>query len=208
MNVQQVLVGAGILFVLGAARLSADQVELQNGDRISGQVLSVSANAVVLQSETLGRITLPRARVARLAFGTNSIAPVAANPAPAVTNLPPVPNLATLLKTNAAAAVVPRGLTGDTNVIRQIRDQMLAGSPAAAAKYDEMVNGLLTGTLDMNELRREAKSSADQLRQLKRELGPDAGDSLDAYLEVLDQFLQESATQPAAPHPPQNPPAP
>jgi hypothetical protein len=48
----------------------------------------------------------------------------------------------------------------------------------------------------MDDLRREAKASADQLWELKRE-NPEAGDSLDAYLEVLDNFLNEPADQPA-----------
>ena len=73
---------------------------------------------------------------------------------------------------------------------------MLAGSPEAAGKYDEMVNGLMSGELNLNDLRREAKSSADQLRELKRDLGPEAGDSIDAYLVVLDNFLKETAAEP------------
>jgi hypothetical protein len=81
---------------------------------------------------------------------------------------------------------------------------MLAGSPEAASNYDEMVNGLMSGKLNMDELRREAKSSADQLRALKRDLGPEAGDSLDAYLDVLDNFLKETAAGPtSAPPAPQ-----
>jgi hypothetical protein len=44
----------------------------------------------------------------------------------------------------------------------------------------------------MDDVRREAQSDADQLRALKRDLGPDAGDSLDGYLDVLDDFLNES----------------
>jgi hypothetical protein len=34
------------------------------------------------------------------------------------------------------------------------------------------------------------------LRALKRDLGPEAGDSLDAYLDVLDNFLKETAAEP------------
>jgi hypothetical protein len=49
----------------------------------------------------------------------------------------------------------------------------------------------------MDDLRRQAQSSADQLRELKRDLGPDAGDSIDAYLEVLDNFLDETDAEPA-----------
>jgi hypothetical protein len=44
----------------------------------------------------------------------------------------------------------------------------------------------------MNDLRREAQSDEDQLRALKHDLGPDAGDSIDGYLDVLDDFLKES----------------
>jgi hypothetical protein len=83
-------------------------------------------------------------------------------------------------------------LDADTNVIQKIREQLLASSPEATAKYDEMVNGLFNGSLNIDDLRREAQSDADQLRALKRDLGPDAGDSLDGYLEVLDDFLNES----------------
>jgi hypothetical protein len=60
-----------------------------------------------------------------------------------------------------------------------------------------MVNGLMSGELNLNDLRREAKSSADQLRELKRDLGPEAGESIDAYLGVLDNFLKETAAEPA-----------
>jgi len=51
----------------------------------------------------------------------------------------------------------------------------------------------MSGKLNLNDLRREAKTSADQLRALKRDLGPDAGESLDIYLNVLDGFLKETA---------------
>jgi len=54
----------------------------------------------------------------------------------------------------------------------------------------------MSGELNLNDLRREAKSSADQLRELKRDLGSEAGDSIDAYLGVLDNFLKETAAEP------------
>lgn len=94
------------------------------------------------------------------------------------------------METDLSAAF--RDLGPSTNSIRKIREQMLSDSPAAASKYDEMIKGLMNGKLNMNDLRREAKASADQLRELKRELGPDAGDSLDGYLEVLNSFLMET----------------
>jgi hypothetical protein len=208
MNPKWLLVWCGIALVLSGPESRADQLELQNGDHFSGKVLSVSADAVVLQSDVLGKVTLPRSRVARLAFGTNSFAPAIVSPGPASTNLPTAAALVMPLKTNASLVATPPALAGDTNVIRQIREQMLGGSPGAAAKYDEMVSGLLSGKMDMAELHREAQSSANQIRDLKRELGPEADDALDGYLKILDAFVKESANEPANSRPQQKIPAP
>jgi hypothetical protein len=160
---------------------------MQNGDRYFGRVLSVSADTVVLESEVLGKINVPRKNVASLAFGTNTVATFSVP-----TNLPTVASSTALANTNLDLSATLRNPGADTNIIRQIREQMLAGSPEAAGKYDEMVNGLLSGSLNVDDLRREARSDADQIRQLKRDLGPDADDALDGYLDVLDDFLKES----------------
>ena len=193
-------VSSGIFFIFVAAPLlRADQVEMQNGDRYFGKVLSVSADTVVLESEVLGKINVPRKKVASLAFGTNAAAPKASThvaPVSVPTNLPTAASLAALASTNADLSAAFRNLGANTNFVRQIREQMLAGSPEAASNYDELVSGLMSGKLNMNDLRREAKSSADQLRALKRDLGPEAGVSLNAYLEVLDNFLKETAAEP------------
>ncbi|MGB8369440.1 MAG: hypothetical protein ACLPYZ_06815 [Limisphaerales bacterium] len=202
MSAKLLFVSSGIFFIFVAAPLlRADQVEMQNGDRYFGKVLSVSADTVMLESEVLGKINVPRKKVASLAFGTNAAAPKASThvaPVSVPTNLPTAASLAALASTNADLSAAFRNLGANTNFVRQIREQMLAGSPEAASNYDGLVNGLMSGKLNLNDLRREAKSSADQLRELKRDLGPEAGDSLDAYLEVLDNFLKETAAGPTS----------
>jgi hypothetical protein len=191
-------VSFGIVFMFAAVfLLRADEVEMQNGDRYFGKVLSVSADNVVLESEVLGKINVPRKNVASLAFGTNAVASKAiasVAPASVTTNFPAAAASVGMADTNLDLSAALRNLGAGTNVIRQIRDQMLAASPEAAGKYDELVNGLLSGSVNMDDLRREAQSDADQLRALKHDLGPDAGDSLDGYLEVLDDFLKEPET--------------
>ena len=191
----------GMIFMFTAVtELRADLMEMQNGDRYFGKVLSVSADIVVLKSDVLGKITVPRKNVAGLAFGTNAVAPPpATNPAQVstTTNFSAVAPTTALANTNVDLSAALRNLGADTNFVRQIRQQMLAGSPEASGKYDEMVNGLLSGQMNLGDVRREARSSADQLRELKKELGPDADDSLDGYLQVLDQFLKETADEPA-----------
>jgi hypothetical protein len=181
----------------------ADVLEMQNGDRYSGAVLSMTADTVVLNSEVLGKINVPRSKVASLKFGsnTNAVAPKTAvaapvRPANINTNQSIIISGASVANTNADLAAAFRQLGADTNFVGQIRQQMFAGSPGAAAKYDEMVNGLLSGQINLGDLRKQAQASADQLRALKRDM-PEAGESLDAYLQVLDGFLNETANEPA-----------
>ena len=202
MRFKLLFVLSGMIFMFVAApRLRADLVEMQNGDRYSGKVLSVSADTVVLESEVLGKINLPRKKVAPLMIGANAATPNTATNIARVsvsTNLPAAVPAAALANTNVDLSAAFRNLGANTNFIGQIRQQMLAGNSEAASNYDKLVSGLITGKLNLDDLRREAKSSADQLRELKRDLGPDAGDSIDAYLSVLDNFLKETAAEPAS----------
>jgi hypothetical protein len=186
----------GIIFIFAAAFcLRADEVEMQNGDRYFGKVLSVSADSVEMESEVLGKINVPRKSVANLSFGAKAVAPktaASATPVSAPTNFPAAASTAILADTNLDLPAAIRNPGAGTNVMRQIREQMLAGSPEATAKFDDMVGGLLSGRLNMDDLRREARADAEQLRALKRDLGPEAGSSLDGYLEILDNFLDET----------------
>jgi hypothetical protein len=74
-----------------------------------------------------------------------------------------------------------------------VRQQMLTGAnPAASQKYDELVSGLMSGQLNVNDIRTQAKNGIAQIQQLKRELGPQADDSLDSYLNILQTFVNET----------------
>jgi hypothetical protein len=190
------------LCALLAATLSAraDQLQMQNGDRYVGHILSMSSNTIVLESDVLGKISLPREKVSSVTFGAKT------TPA---TPVPPAPR-ATATNVNVAAAL--RAMGGGSNSIEQVRQQMLTGAdPAATQKYNELVGGLMTGRLNVNDIRNEAKNSIEQINRLKRELGPEAGDSLDSYLAILQGFVNETepVTTPMTPTPAASPaPAP
>lgn len=203
---------AGI-FVFPAGRLRADQLQMQNGDRYAGKIVSVSSNVVVLQSDVLGRIALPREKVAALTFGsvvTTNATPMAAT---APTMPTTSPRVATTNTDFTGLSAAFQNLGANTNFIQQVREQMLTGAdPAASQKYDELVGGLMSGKLSINDLRNQAKTSIDQINQLKRELGPEAGDELDSYLSILQSFVNETAqgtpVVPPASAPPASRPAP
>jgi len=214
MRANFLFVTSGLVFMFVAAPvLRADEVDMQNGDRYSGKVLSVSADTVVLDSEMLGKINVPRKKVANLTFGSNAAAPkTTANAAPAsVSTNPPMLKLtAPSLGTNVDLSAAFSNLGTNTNFVGQIRQQMLVGNPDAASNYDAMISGLMSGAMSMDDLRRQAQSAADQLREMKREAGAQADPSFDAYLEVLDNFLKETGGTPtnAISTPPPRTPAP
>ena len=169
----------------------ADQVEMQNGDRYVGSVLSLNTNTLVLQNDVLGTVRLPREKVALITLG--STLPTGATPLPS-----PAAGKVRAPSAARAAAVTNlspelRELAGHTNLIRQIQRQFLGDAgPEANQKFDELLNGLMTGKLTMDDLRAQAQSAADQLRALKREGGEDPGFATDTYLAILDQFLKTS----------------
>lgn len=186
-----------LLALMAVPALQADVLEMQNGDRYSGKVISVSPDTVVWTNDLLGKITVPRNQVLGLVIGANAVAPREASSltTPVSTNLPAFTAAPPVANTNMDLSAAFRQLGANTNFVGQIRQQMLAGSPEASRKYDEMVSGLLSGQVSVSDIRQQAQAAAAQLREIKRELGPDADGSLDGYLQVLDSFIKETANE-------------
>ncbi len=89
-------------------------------------------------------------------------------------------------------------LAAHTNLVDGIKKQFLGDAgPEANGKFDELMSGLVTGKMDMNGLRAQAKSAADQLRAMKKDMGGEGSVMLDAYLGILDKFLAEEPEAPA-----------
>ena len=182
-----VWLGATVALILVTVYTRADQVEMQNGDRYVGTVLSMNADVLVLQNDVLGTVKLPRGKVAHITMGP-AAATETATRGPRTNG----PSRAPLVAgTNAAALLLPQLKTNATS-IQQVREQFLSdASPEAKAKFNELAGGLLTGKLSVADIRAEAKSAADQLRAMKADLGEDAGFAVDGYLAILDRFLNE-----------------
>jgi hypothetical protein len=173
------------VLMVGAASLRADQLQMLNGDRYTGKILSMTSNSVVMESDVLGKLSLPRNKISLVMFGT------ATNAAPVVAHAPTLPAASpNTAATNADFAAALRNLGANTNFIQQVRQQMLTG--------DELVGGLMSGKMNLNDLRNQAKASIEQINQLKRELGPQADDSLDTYLTILQNFVNEAPSAPTA----------
>lgn len=187
---------------LAANGLLADQVEMQNGDRYLGNVLSLTADKLVLQSDVLGKLTLPREKVALITLGATTRTNTVRVPTSAPAQLSPPPVTLTGSSPDLSAALRGLGANTNANVMEQVRGQLLAGAgPEANKKFDELVSGLASGKLDLDGIRNEARSAASQLRALKKELGSEASEPLDAYLEILERFLEEASPGPVVTQP-------
>ena len=160
----------------------ADEIEMKNGDRYVAKIVTLSNDVVVVQSDVLGTVTLPRSKVSSIRMGSN-FAPVAALPAP---------TRGGQTTATAASAVTPP-TTAQTNLIQQVQNQYLKDAdPAAKAKFEELLSGLQSGRISVNDLRAQAQSVVTQLKTFKRDLGPEGDELLDGYLGVLEGFLQDT----------------
>ncbi len=111
-------------------------------------------------------------------------------------------------KGKAIKLVVEPGPSVMTNLMQQVQKQFLSGAgPEANTKFNDLLGGLMSGKLRVDDIRAEAKSAADQLRTMQRESGEDAGFAANAYLSILDHFLKETAPSGSATNAPASPAA-
>ena len=141
--------------------------------------------------------------MAFISFGTNTVS--LGSPTNLQINLSPSPDR----NPNRDFSAAVQALRASTNQVQQVREQMLVGTgPDANKKFDEMVAGVRSGKLQLEHIRTEADTAAKQIAELKRSLGPDAGGLLDAYLEILNGFLEETASVGSVTNTPADPPKP
>ncbi len=180
---------------VGLCSARADQVRMKNGDSYFGSVVSLDADTLVLQSDVLGTVKLPRAKLAGVAFGVTKGVPLAT--VPATNQFPSRP--ATAATNTAPGLASSFQQLGDPKLVQQVRSQFLADAgPEANDKFNQLLGGLISGKLNLNDLRAEAKTAADQVRAVRKDLGDDAGAMVDGYLAILDSFLKETAPPPGS----------
>jgi hypothetical protein len=171
---------ATLLVVLfGASRfLFGDSIQCHNGDRYNGKVLLVNETEVRLLNDIHGTLTIPRSKVVSIAFQSGS-----------VTNVPVIP---------AVPAVSPGngGLSVDAAAVEQVQREVLGtANPEANQLFQEMVQGLASGKLNVGDIRAKALSTLNEVRELQKELGDDDISSvLDSYVGILEGFVKQAGT--------------
>jgi hypothetical protein len=176
----------------------ADAVQLTNGDVVHGKVLSLDIKQLRLASDVHGEMIIKRDNVATIALGDKA---VIAAPVPA----PPLG-----IPVEADEARIPRGkpagaLTAD-EIVKQLRSSgvdaqnltdvkkavPLLATPEAQKYFADTVGGLTSGAINVQDVRKDALRVRGQLEELKKELGPEAGQALGSYLKILNNFIDET----------------
>jgi hypothetical protein len=158
--------------------LKGDLLEMTNGDRYTGKVVSVTQSNVTFQSEIQGTMNLPRGKVARVSFEEALSRP------PGIT-----PSVA---KTNETVKPLPK-VDFDAKSLSQVQQELLStASPEARREFHETVKGLMTGKLTIDDIRTQARNAVKDIKAAKEELGEGAADAFDGYLRILERFLSEA----------------
>ncbi len=176
------------LLLLGLTRAFGDQVELGNGERYTGNVISISASEIRLENEINGLMKLPRNRVKAIFFGTNagphSVSPILNSG----TNASPASD---------AVAEIKNGKI-DPKTLEQVQTDILGSAgPEAKAMFNDLLKGLTTGTLSTEDIRQQARETVNELKNLQKEAGEGEDNPiLGSYLAILQKFIDEGRTNP------------
>lgn len=167
------------LLIFGMALVAAihargDILNLSNGDRYIGHIELVSQSEVHLKSDVVGLLKVPREKVASIFFGTNQ-------------------PTASVAKTEAA---LPNNEI-DPKAVEKVQSEFLStASPEATAMFQEMVQGLASGKLSVDDLRSQARDSLKQLRELQAEIGEeDDNPLLSSYVGILERFINQGTNR-------------
>ena len=191
-----------LLAVTAVASARADSLDLVNGDHFRGTVVSMTQSNIEFQSEMLGHVSLPRNKVAHINLGETPV------PKPATNSAAPRVGPSLILQgtqnLGATTAAAPQGDAVlqqmrqdgiDPALVSQVQQQVFGqGNPVAAQKFNELMGGLMSGSLSVGDIRAQAQDSIKQIKDAKQQLGPDAGDLFDGYLAILESFVAETAT--------------
>jgi hypothetical protein len=183
--------------LLFSAGLRADSVQLVNGDVLNGRVVALDEQQLRLESDVHGKLSIPRAKVVAITLGDRKLAPVAAAPAPAAVPAGPASSLDDLFKQLRAGAA-------GANEVGEVQKLVpLLSSPDAMGFFQEKLRGLRDGSLNVQDIRKEAIRARDQVKAATKGLGPEADQALAPYLGILERFINESdpARMPAAKQP-------
>jgi hypothetical protein len=193
-------------FLLLAEPARADLLELVNGDHYSGTVVGMDATNVEFRSEIQGVVKISRDKIASINLHPSAILNAGA-PGAVISQLgtPTAPIRKPALPAAAASAAAVQQLRqqgANPELMNQIQQQVFGqSSPEATKMFNDMVAGLASGSVSVDDIRAQARNAIHEIAAAKKDLGGDADTTglLDGYAAILQKFVDEApAPAPAA----------
>lgn len=208
----------GAAFLLTAQLALGDTIRLSNGDTMSGKVTTFNEKEIVIKNDIIGEVKIPREKVVAIVLGDRAIPgngdAAASGPPNASPNLKgKSPEQIVKELTNEKFDLkmlreLEGGKIGPPNqedVLRELRkngapaglkEQLMLklpgfGAPEVQSYYNKQVNGLIDGSVTIDDIRDDAVKARDQLKELQEDLGP-GGAALNGYLSILEGFIDET----------------
>lgn len=198
------------------ASTHAETIELKNGDIIQADLLQVTEKTLRIRHEIFGEVDIPRAQVNAIVMGDRT-SPEAKKMKPDGTkkkqetpkeiidrlvNKDFGPQSVKKLEQGAKRQSTPEDAVEqlrregiDPNIERSLHMLLPGfGAPEVQGYFNERVDGLMSGSITIQDIRKDAVGARDQLRELMDDLGQD-GAALQGYYSILDNFIQK--TKPA-----------
>lgn len=174
-----------------ATAAQAETVELLNGDLVHGKVLALDADVLTLSSETFGQLKIKRESVARIVLHDRGQRgepkSTADEPRSPLGRVQSPQEVLKQLKSDGGIS------EADMKAVQQ-KFPLLA-TPEVKGYVSDRLTGLLSGRLDILDIRKEAIDAVDQIKDVQKDLGPQAT-ALNGYLSILEHFIRE--TEPKA----------
>ncbi len=185
---------------------SAETIELKNGDKFSGKVISVDATNVILENEILGRVKIPRAKIVAIFLGEQASRPETKDfPKPDKNPDEVIKRVLESAGKFSPDSIKGKGSKTPADVVRELQTkgidpQELSGIyqklpllavPGVKKYFNDKVTGLASGRLNLQDIRKDAVKARDGLKDLQKDLGPD-GKALEGYLSILNAFIDQT----------------
>ena len=211
---------AVLLMTLSLHESAADRLQLSNGDEINGELLEFSGDTIKFRHAILGEFSVPRKQVHAIELGEkrggNRIMADGTEAGPETPEevidrlVNPEFDRAAVKKLGKGAKqhATPQDAVDqlrregvDAKTMGQLHSLLPGfGSPEVQGVFRDRVEGLMSGSLSINDIRNEAIDVRGQLKELMDDLGPN-GAALNGYYGILDGFIKK--TDPNMPMQPQ-----
>ena len=202
--------------------ICADVIELQGGDIIHADVIKITTDVLTIRHKIFGEVDIPRDQIRGIVLGktkpgARAIAGGDPNrgagakdseqkqetPKEVIDRLvnkefgpKAVEKLerGTIRQPTAEDAVEQLRIEGVDPKLRSSLHLMLPGfgTPEVQGYFDSRVNGLIDGSMTIQDIRKDAIGARDQLKEIMDDLGAD-GAALQGYFSILDNFIKKTA---------------